>query len=477
MAATCLTRRQFVGGAAGVLLSGRLAQGGARRARQPNVLFILADQWRAQDVGYMGNAVVRTPHLDRLAAESVNLTTAVSGCPVCCPYRASLMTGRYPLTHGVFLNDIRLNTEAVSLAQAFNAAGYDTGFIGKWHLDGDHRSAFIPRERRQGFKYWKAFGCTHNYSNSLYWADEPVRLKWDGYDAIAQTQEARRYIREDGRERPFMLILSWGPPHAPYETAPQRYRDMFRPEDIVLRPNVPKELEARAREAIAGYYAHIAALDDCVGQLVETLDETGLADETVVVFTSDHGDMLGSQGAWKKQQPWDESIRVPFLLRWPGRLGKKGRPLDMPINTPDIMPTLLGLCGIDVPATVEGVDFSPVVAGAARPGDEAALISCPSPFGQWTRKVGGREYRGIRTRRHTYVRDLNGPWLLYDNQQDPHQLENLCGKEAYRDLQERLEAILSEKLKQTRDEFLAGAKYIEKWGVKVDASGTVPYAN
>ncbi len=477
MATTRLTRRQFVGGAAGVLLSGRLAQAGARRARRPNVLFILADQWRAQDVGYMGNAVVRTPHLDRLAAESVNLTTAVSGCPVCCPYRASLMTGRYPLTHGVFLNDIRLNAEAVSLAQAFNAAGYETGFIGKWHLDGDHRSAFIPRERRQGFKFWKALGCTHNYNNSFYWADEPIRLKWEGYDAIAQTREARRYLREDVKERPFMLILSWGPPHAPYETAPQKYRDMFRPEDIVLRPNVPKELETRAREAIAGYYAHTAALDDCVGQLLETLDETGLADETIVVFTSDHGDMLGSQSAWKKQQPWDESILVPFLLRWPGRLGKKGRTLDMPINTPDIMPTLLGLCGMDVPATVEGEDFSKVLTGAAKPDNEAALISCPSPFGQWTRKVGGREYRGIRTRRYTYVRDLNGPWLLYDNQRDPHQLENLCGKEAYRDLQVRLEAILSEKLEGTKDAFWAGPAYIEKWGVKVDASGTVPYAN
>jgi len=477
MAVAHLTRRRFIEGAAGVLLSGRLAQAGGRRARQPNVLFILADQWRAQDVGYMGNAVVRTPHLDRLAAESVNLTTAVSGCPVCCPYRASLMTGRYPLTHGVFLNDIRLNTEAVSLAQAFNAAGYETGFIGKWHLDGDHRSAFIPRERRQGFKFWKALGCTHNYNNSFYWADEAVRLKWEGYDAIAQTQEARRYLREDVKERPFMLILSWGPPHAPYETAPAKYRDMFRPEDIVLRPNVPKELEPKAREAIAGYYAHIAALDDCVGQLLETLDETGLADETLVVFTSDHGDMLGSQGAWKKQQPWDESILVPFLLRWPGRLGKKGLALDMPINTPDIMPTLLGLCGIDMPPTVEGEDFSKVLTGAAQPDNEAALISCPSPFGQWTRKVGGREYRGIRTRRYTYVRDLNGPWLIYDNQRDPHQLENLCGKQAYRGLQVRLEAILSEKLEGTKDAFWAGPAYIEKWGVKVDASGTVPYAN
>jgi arylsulfatase A-like enzyme len=446
-------------------------------SRRPNLVFIFADQWRAQAAGYAGNAQVRTPNLDKLAAESVNFSNAVSGCPVCSPYRASLMTGRYPLTHGVFLNDVLLNTDAVSIAHAFVRADYETGYIGKWHLDGRDRSAFIPKERRQGFKFWKAFGCTHNYNNSFYYADENVKLKWNGYDAVAQTSEANRYIREHAGGKPFALFLSWGPPHAPYHTAPERYRKQFSEAQIKLRPNVPKKFEAQARKSLAGYYAHIAALDDCIADILQTLKESNLENDTILVFTSDHGDMLYSQGGQKKQQPWDESIMVPFLLRYPAALGGKGKTINMPINAPDIMPTLLGLSGIEIPGTVEGKDFSGSLSGAEKPKDNVALISCPSPFGQWTRARGGREYRGIRTRRYTYVRDLKGPWLLYDNQKDPYQLNNLCNKPEHSGLQKKMEAVLSQKLKQTNDRFLPGPEYIRKWNYIVDKSGTVRYSN
>jgi arylsulfatase A-like enzyme len=478
-----IDRRQFLQTAAlgglALALSGKASSfalpNEKSAVRKPNLVFIFADQWRAQDTGYAGNSVVRTPNLDKLAKESANFSNAVSGCPVCCPYRASLLTGRYPLTHGVFLNDVRLNSDAVSIAQAYNSAGYETGYIGKWHLDGRDRSAFIPRERRQGFKFWKAMGCTHNYNNSYYYADENVKLKWDGYDAIAQTREAQRYIHEHGIGKPFALFLSWGPPHAPYHTAPEKYRQLFTPANIKLRPNVPKANEAQARETLAGYYAHITALDDCIGDLLKTLSVLSLQNNTIFVFASDHGDMLYSHGLTKKQKPWEESILVPFLLRYPAALGAKARTIDMPINTPDIMPTLLGLSGVRIPDTVEGTDFSPVLKGDKHPTENPALISCPSPFGQWTREKGGREYRGIRTRRYTYVRDLNGPWLLYDNEQDPYQLLNLCNKPEYGKLQKELEDFLSLRLRQTKDDFLPGADYIKKWGYTVDESGTVRY--
>ena len=150
---------------------------------KPNVVFVFADQWRAQATGYAGNPDVRTPTLDRLASESLNFTTAVSGCPVCCPARASLITGRYPLTHGVFLNDVHLRHDAVSFADTFNRAGYDTGYIGKWHLDGRGRSAFIPQEDRQGFDFWHVRECTHQYWDAFYYADTPVKKTWPGYDA------------------------------------------------------------------------------------------------------------------------------------------------------------------------------------------------------------------------------------------------------------------------------------------------------
>lgn len=445
--------------------------------KKPNVVFVFADQWRAQATGYAGDPNVRTPNLDRLAGRSINFTNAVSCCPVCSPYRASLLTGQYPLTHGVFLNDVPLRSEAVSLAEVYRQAGYETAYIGKWHLDGNYRSAFIPRERRQGFDFWKVLGCTHAYNNSFYYGDQDVKLRWDGYDAIAQTREAQQYLRSHAGGSPFLLVLSWGPPHDPYETAPQRYRDLFEPEKIALRPNVPEQDSEKARRAIAGYYAHVAALDDCIGSLLETIRQTGIERDTIFVFTSDHGDLLYSHGGQNKQQPYDESIRVPFLLCYPALLGEKGTTLDTPINAPDIMPTLLGLSGVPVPETVEGTDFSGLLTGISPAQDSAAMIACYAPFGQWTRARGGREYRGVRTRRYTYVRDLDGPWLLYDNEQDPYQLDNLCNKPEHAVLQREMEVVLSQRLKQTNDTFLAAGDYVEKWGYEVDDSGTVRYTN
>ncbi|MCX5647409.1 MAG: sulfatase [Phycisphaerae bacterium] len=446
-------------------------------AQKPNLVYVFADQWRAEATGYAGNGDVRTPNLDWLARESVSFGNAVSCCPVCSPYRASLLTGQYPLTHGVFLNDVPLRNEATTIAEVYQRSGYRIAYIGKWHLDGNQRSAFIPRERRQGFEFWRVLGCTHAYNNSYYYGDENVRRKWDGYDAIAQTREAQQYLRDHADGPPFVLVLSWGPPHDPYGTAPQKYKDLFKPDSLALRPNVPEADRPKARQALAGYYAHIAALDDCVGEILRTVHETGIGQDTIFVFTSDHGDMLFSHGGQNKQQPWDESIRVPFLLRYPAVLGTVGRIIDLPINTPDIMPTLLGLSGIVIPGTVEGTDFSRLLTGKAPVPHYAALIGCPSPFGQWTRARGGREYRGVRTRRHTYVRDLKGPWLLYDNEHDPYQLDNLCNKPEHAALQASLDANLSKKLKDTRDEFLSGWDYIKKWGYEVDASGTVRYTN
>ena len=437
---------------------------------------MLADQWRAQSLGYAGDPDVKTPHLDALAAESVNLTDAVAGCPVCCPTRASLLTGRHPLTHGVFMNDVPLPDDEVTTAEVLRDRGYDTGYIGKWHLDGRGRSSFTPPERRQGFRYWKALECTHNYNNSLYYADTPEKLHWEGYDAIAQTDDAIAYLRDraDAAE-PFFLQLSWGPPHAPYLTAPERYRAMYDPATLAVRPNVPEEMRAQVRRDLAGYYAHCTALDDCMARLLSTLDDLGIADDTIVVFTAEHGDLLGSHGAYKKQQPYEESVRVPFLIRWPAGLGESGRESAAPINSWDVMPTLLGLLGVPAPAGVEGIDYSDHLRGGPDPSDGAALIMCPAPFGQWIRSRGGVEYRGLRSPRYTYCRNLDGPWLLFDNEADPYQLDNLVGRPEHAELQARLDAQLQAKLDAAGDAFLPADALIERFGYTVDATGTVPY--
>ena len=451
----------------------------SRAADKPNILFVMADQWRAQAFGFAGDPNVQTPHLDALQRQSIDFVKAVSSVSVCCPARASLWTGQNALTHGVFLNDVPLNPHSVTIAKVLEQAGYDTGYIGKWHLNGDDRSAYIPPDRRQGFGYWKVLECTHDYNHSYYYADDDrTKQLWKGYDAIAQTKDAENYLRDHAKSaKPFFLVLSWGPPHNPYKNAPAKYRAMYKPGQMILRPNVPAADSGQARLDLAGYYAHCTALDNCVGELMDTLRASGLASNTIVVFTADHGDMLGSQGRHSKQKPWDESIRVPLLFHWPAGLGTNGVSRDALISSEDLMPTLLGLCGMAIPKTVDGLDYSGYLRGGKNPSDDATLISCISPFGEWDRQNGGREYRGIRTGRYTYVRDLKGPWLLFDNQADPYQTNNLVNAPVAADLQARLDSLLTRKLKETGDQFLPGAAYIKKWGWKVDKNGTSPHPN
>lgn len=441
----------------------------------PNVVVVLADQWRAQAFGFAGDPNVRTPRLDRFAAESVRFVNAVAGLPVCSPTRASLLTGQRPLTHGIFLNDVPLPSDAVTLAEVLRGAGWETAAIGKWHVDGHGRQSFIPRERRQGFDYWKMLECAHDYTNSPYFADTPERLHWEGYDAHAQTRDACAYVRSRAATAgPFLLWLAWGPPHNPYHTAPERYRAHYDPAGMVLRPNVPPEFADATRRDLAGYYAHCTALDDAFGELMDALTSSGLATNTVVVFTADHGDMLGSQGMARKQKPYDESVCVPMLIRWPAGLGRGGTTVEAPFNSEDLAPTVLGLVGLKHPPTMEGLDFSDCLRGGPAPGDGAALIACITPFGEFERRVGGREYRGIRTDRFTYVRDLDGPWLFFDRVTDPFQQTNLVGIARYSGMQAELDARLKAKLHAQRDAFLPGPDYIRQRGYRVNAHGTAP---
>ncbi|MDF2157651.1 sulfatase [Algoriphagus sp. CAU 1675] len=440
----------------------------------PNLIFVLADQWRSDAVGYMGNQDVITPNLDRLAQESLVFENAVTVMAVCAPWRASFLTGQYPLTNGVFYNDKPLPNEALTLAEIYKEKGYKTGYIGKWHLNGHGREEHpfsardkpVPKDRRQGFDYWKVREVTHDYNNSFYFDENDQKQVWTGYDAFSQTDSAISYIRKN-RENPFLIMLSWGPPHNPYHTAPEEYRKLYDPAKITLRENVPEEFQDSARQIIADYYAHITALDKAMGDLLAAVEKEGLSDHTIIVFTSEHGDMLFSKGVLRKQRPYDESIKVPMLIRYPEKLAKP-RKIKGPINTPDLLPTLLGLSGIKVPKTVEGTDFSKPLVEGKDISSEGALIMLPVPFHEWQFMNGGREFRGIRTDRYTYVKDLKGPWLLYDNQEDPFQQQNLVGRAQFKNLQDRMEKVLKAKLRQTKDEFLPADDYMTQWNYLYD---------
>lgn len=466
---TVLHRRNFL------RLTGAAASAGfahAQTVRRPNVLFVQCDEWRAQSLGYNGDRNVATPVLDGLERQSINFTNAISGCPVCCPQRGSLLTGQYPLTHGVIVNDVELKPNGPTLGESFRKAGYNTGYIGKWHVYGSpdghygRRLAFIPPEKHFGFDYWKACECSHDYNHSLYYeGSDPTPKYWPGYDAIAQTDDACQFIERQSTADPFLLVLSLGPPHFPYATAPERYQAKYRNREISFRPNVPADLRQDAAPDLRGYYAHMAALDDCMDRLLKTLDRSHAAEDTIVVFTSDHGDMMRSQGLTTKLYPWDESVRVPLLMRYPRKFGNKGRRLTTPFNAPDLMPTVLGLCGIPIPGSVEGTDFSPIMTGAKpAPRNASAFINLPVPITE-ARRYGFAEYRGLRTERYTYVRSIKGPWLLYDNQIDPYQMHNLLGKPEHRDLQSRLDKELDLTLKRRKDDFLPAIEYAKRAGV------------
>lgn len=443
---------------------------------KPNIIFVFADQLRACSMGYAGEEKVITPNFDKFAREASYFKTSVSTYPICTPYRGSLLTGRTPTSTGLVLNDVPLSTEEVSIAHACKAAGYQTAYIGKWHLDGPDRKAWIPPgPRRQGFDYWAAANFDHNYDHSIYYEDTEEPKVWRGYDAEDQTGRAIDYLQNRDPSKPFCLFLSWGPPHHPYRIVSEKYLNLYDPEKITPRPNCPEA----PKEDLWGYYAQTTFLDVQFGRLVNAIDSLGLKDNTIVAFSSDHGDMHGSHGHYKKQWPWDECIRTPFLLRYPAAV-KPGSVFEFPISAIDVMPTLLGLAEVEIPDTVQGVDLSPYIRGQKGDPPESILFMNPCTFeigddrgpDQYPTYNGRQlQYRGIRTSRYTYVRTIEGPWLLYDNAQDPYQMNNLINKPDMKSVQEKLEVMLQKHLEHTDDDIRPNEAYYEIFDLDIDHRG------
>ncbi len=432
--------------------------------RRPNILFVFADQMRAPEL----DPQVSSPHMDRLASEGTRFTRACANCPVCTPSRGTILTGRYPLSHRAVANDLPLPEDEVTIAELLRRAGYRTGYVGKWHLDGVPRDRFTPPgPRRHGFDFWAAWNCSHDYFHGRLFLDGPEPLELEGYEPVGQTDVALRFLAERD-PRPFCLFLSWGPPHAPYRQVPAEHLALYDPSKVELRPNVrptshPGGSEPNA-ENIAGYYAHITALDQELGRLLGTLEERGLAEDTIVAFTSDHGDMLWSQGAVKKEQPWEESVRIPLLVRWPGRV-PAGKECEALVSTVDLSPTLLGLTGVEVPEAIEGADLSNVFLGDDEAGPASVFLTEPIIVDQGLRQ-GLREWRGVRTARYTYARWADGErWLLYDNEADPHQMKNLIDSPGHASVRKELEEELQGWLRRTRDDCLPWTENVRRLGL------------
>ncbi len=304
----------------------------------PNIVFVFADQLRYDALGCNGSRIVRTPGIDRLAREGVVFDQAFSACPLCTPYRGQLLTGRYSHANGAICNEYRLRDDQVTLPQALGRAGYRSAFVGKWHLG---HGPYTPA-KRYGFDDLIGYNCTHRYFQGRYFRNECGPCEVNEYTPRTETRMALEWIEAHRREhagRPFCLVLSWGPPHwtgygdgaRDYGEYPKEY-DAYdiRLEDIPA--NVPVPLREYERREWADYLAMTTSLDDCFGTLLAALDRWGLADNTILCFTSDHGDHLGAHGYGKpgcqwlppymrasKATPFEESAHIPFILRYPGK--------------------------------------------------------------------------------------------------------------------------------------------------------------
>ena len=442
-------------------------------SKRPNVLFVLVDQMRADMLGCMGNHVARTPHLDALGADGVLFVNGVANCPVCTPSRAMLMTGKYPLSNRTVLNDLPMPTDQAFFAEVFRDAGYKTGHIGKWHLDGIPRDKFTPPgKRRAGFdSYWATYNCHHNYFEPKYYLDTDQLVSTEGYEPVVQTDLAIEFMRKN-KDDPFFLMLSWGPPHAPYHLVPEEYRAFYDPETMTYRANC-KNVNQRQ---YCDYYAQVAALDVQVGRLLAFLEEEGLAGNTFVVFTADHGDMMYSHGRQKKQQPWEESIHIPLIMRGPTGL-PAGTRSDILFGMADMAPTVLALAGLEAPGDMEGWDLAGAILGNGREHQSLPIFDYV-PADQ-ALDYGGREWRGVRTKTHTYARFMDAGWVLYENAKDPYQQHNLVGEADSAALENRLKAELRTWLDRMDDAFLGYEEQLRalgQWGLFEERNAHFPWS-
>jgi arylsulfatase A-like enzyme len=416
----------------------------------PNLLWIFCDQLRWHALGCHGDPNVRTPNLDRLAAEGADFSMAISQYPVCTPFRGGLVTGQHAHANGVRVHGDLLAPDRRTIAHAFRDAGYRTSWVGKWHLasvqgvggyqcGGDY---WVHPLLRGGFEDWFGFDSSNHFYKTRYSTGEDIwpPRELHGYQTDALTDLSLNYLSDTATklDRPWFHVLSVEAPHWGTDAegrehrnpAPPEYERRFDPARLELRGNVPPATQPRAREMLAGYYAQIENLDFNVGRVLRFLDERGLAENTLVAFFSDHGEMAGSHGRWEKTSAMDESIRIPLMLRLPGQIpaGRAVSGADAVASGIDIFPTCASLCGVPVGPGVQGMDLSAAARGDAGPSRGEALV-------QWLGRArygfGDFQYRAIRTGRHTYcVGTRSDHCLLYDNAEDPLQLDNRFGRDA-----------------------------------------------
>lgn len=435
-------------------LSGLYAQDISRR---PNLVFIMADQWRGDALGCIGKEPVKTPCLDRLASEGINFTDAISSYPVSSPARAMLMSGMYPVHNKVVGNcnsetapyGVELPADIRCWSDILKDKGYQTGYIGKWHLDAPYQpyvntrnnhgkiawNEWCPKERRHGFDYWVAYGTYDYHLKPMYWDTDAPRDSFYYVNQWGPEYEAGKAIeyinKHGGSKQPFALVISMNPPHTGYELVPERYKELYKDLDVEAlanRPDIPPagtKLGDYFRNNIRNYYACMTGVDENVGRIVDALRLNGLFDNTIVVFTSDHGICMGAHGNVGKNVFYEEAMRVPMIISWPGKIQPR-KESKLMIAFADLYPTLLSLMGLkeEIPETVQTFDLSEeILTGKERPD-----LAQPYYYIRFDNPATG--YRGLRSPAYTYVVHATegtiDEVILFDRRKDPYQTDNVA---------------------------------------------------
>lgn len=418
--------------------------------QSPNVIVFLTDQQRWDTTGLHGNPLDLTPNLDRVAREGTHVRYSFTCQPVCGPARSSLQTGLYATQTGCHINGIPLDPELPTLANWFRAAGHRTGYIGKWHLASEEP---VPPEQRGGYQDWLASNIleftSDAYDTVMYnEAGQPKKLP--GYRVDAMTDAAIRYI-DQHKSDPFFLFLSYIEPHHQNHRddypAPTGYRERYEgrwmPSDLAV-------LGGTAHQHYAGYCGMVKRLDEAYGRLLDALKSLGLEDDTIVLFTSDHGNHFKTRNGEYKRSLHDASVRVPTVLTGPGFNG--GGEIRELVSLVDLPPTLLDAAGIDVPSQLPGRSLLDLV---------LRRETTPWPDDVFIQISESQTGRAIRTRRwkfgvtahdsvstHATGSDTYRESALYDLVADPHELHNLIHEASHdllcRRLSERLLARMAQ---------------------------------
>ena len=464
-------------------------------ANRPNVLMIYADQMRYDCMGCSDNPDVKTPHLDRLSGEGVFFNEAFTSYPLCTPFRGSLLTGRYAHRTGLYSNHFPIRTDLPSLAAQLKREGYKTGYFGKWHLYGGPKPGFVPPgPDRLGFEYFVGYNRGHQYMDAVFYRDTDQPYHCKRFEPDFQTDHTIEFmdrVVNSPKDDPFLAYVCFGPPHFPMDM-PEYWRKMYDADAIRLPHGVPDpelqkhrarvrvekefggdanfgersktdkfegmdpdiETEWQIRKFVAEYYGMISNIDYNVGRLLNWLDARDLAKDTMVVFFSDHGDMLGQHGSYCgiKRQAYRSSAHVPLLVRYPKRFAEGKRVMSLVDVAVDTMPTILETCGVEIPEGVQGISYLPLLEGS---GDEPTRDHVQ--FELMKADFGGRSERhvkperGIRTKSWLYVRKEDRPLYLFDQANDPFETSNLVNDPAFSQIRKELDARVLWNMEETGD--------------------------